>query len=144
MALTRHIKWAAALDTLIHARAATPFSWGDNDCCLFVGDAVKEMTGTDIAAEFRGKYTDAAGANAVIQATVKSANVADIAAYVANLNDMAEVRPLQAQRGDMVVLDGGGGLALAIVSLDGLTATGVGESGLMRVPLKRVVRAWRV
>lgn len=31
-----------------------PFKWGESDCCLFAADVVKELTGTDYAAAFRG------------------------------------------------------------------------------------------
>ncbi len=105
MSLTRFKEWAAYLDTFIHARSKTPFAYATNDCCLFAADAIKEITGTDIAASFRGTYTDEASANAVI--TANGGTVATLVASLATQFSMASVPPLTAQSGDLVALNGG-------------------------------------
>lgn len=38
------------------------FEWGASDCCLFVADWVREVTGDDPAKDFRGSYSNASGA----------------------------------------------------------------------------------
>ena len=141
MPLTRLKEWAAFLDTFIHARSKTPFAYASNDCCLFAADAIKEITGTDIAASFRGTYTDEASANAVIAAN--GGTVATLVANLATQFSMASVPPLTAQSGDLVALNGGAGIALGIVGCDG-SVYGVGTDGLQRVALTTVVQAWRV
>ncbi len=35
---------------------ARSFAYGSHDCALFAADAVQAMTGTDLAAQFRGRY----------------------------------------------------------------------------------------
>ena len=37
-------------------RINTPLVWGESDCCLFVADALKSISGVDIAAWFRKRY----------------------------------------------------------------------------------------
>lgn len=41
---------------LMEARA-TPFAWGDADCCSFSADWVQRRTGHDPMARWRGKYS---------------------------------------------------------------------------------------
>ena len=46
--------WLQNLNSFIEERRHKPFSFGEQDCCLFACDAVKVMTGTDLGADFRG------------------------------------------------------------------------------------------
>lgn len=50
--------WESRLNDFIESRYNTPFQWGFHDCALFSYDAVKEITGIDLAFFFRGKYSD--------------------------------------------------------------------------------------
>lgn len=43
------------------------FAWGENDCLMFVAGWVREVTGTDPGARWRGTYSTEAGAKAVLQ-----------------------------------------------------------------------------
>lgn len=52
-------------DYLRHA-AAIPFVWGTHDCVLFGADWIAMQTGTDPAAEYRGRYTSSAEAAKII------------------------------------------------------------------------------
>jgi hypothetical protein len=45
-----------ALAAHVRALGFRPFVWGETDCCLFVADWVREVTGIDPAAEWRGCY----------------------------------------------------------------------------------------
>ena len=51
-----------AADALIAERRLMPFARGTNDCCMFAADAVLAMTGRDLAADWRGTYSDDRGA----------------------------------------------------------------------------------
>lgn len=133
------------------ARTAEPFAWGTNDCCIFPADAIKAMTGTDIAADFRGKYTDEASAFALIKSVTGFPTVSAAASWCARKFGLVEWEdgngkpaPLFAQRGDLAVLEDAGRLIAGIVGLNGRHVISVGESGLLRLPLSAVVRAWRV
>ena len=48
--------WEIRLDDFIKSRQNQKFQWGVHDCCLFACDAIREITGEDIAYYFRGKY----------------------------------------------------------------------------------------
>lgn len=122
-----------------------PFAWGTNDCCLVAADAIEAFTGTDIAADFRGKYTDQASAFALIKTVTGGTTVEDAAAYCATKAGLTELtHPLFAQRGDLVVLNDAGNLIAGVMHLNGRNAVSVGEAGLKLLPLSAIKRAWRV
>ena len=58
-ALTRVDGWPERLAEYLDRRALLPFSWGMQDCAMFAADAVKEITGVDIAEDLRGTYSNA-------------------------------------------------------------------------------------
>jgi len=133
------------------ARREQSFAWGRNDCCLFPADGILAMTGVDIAADFRGKYTDHASAFALIQSVTGGSTVADAAAYCAAKFELPEwvdksgkPLPLLARRGDLVVIEDAGRLIAGLVGLTGRHVISVGEEGLKRLALTAVQRAWRV
>lgn len=57
--MKRREDWPVRLGEFIESRRSMPFRYGENDCCLFAADAVKAMTGDDLAAAWRGKYRSA-------------------------------------------------------------------------------------
>jgi hypothetical protein len=146
MPLTRIQHWATrAYHTFLLERAHAPFAWGTHDCALFAADGVQAITGVDIAAAFRGKYTDEAGALAAIKSITGGSTVADAAAWCAAQHGILELpRPLFAQRGDLVVLEDAGRLIAGLVHLSGRHIVAAGESGLKRISISKVKRAWHV
>lgn len=146
MSLMRTETWAEGeFDAFMRSRAETPFAWGSNDCCLFPADAIQAFTGTDIAADFRGKYSNEAEAFALVKTVAGGTTVADAAAYCAEKYGLVEWKfPLQAQRGDLVVIQNGDTLISGIVHLNGRHVVTVGEKGLFRVSITNIKRAWKV
>lgn len=146
MPLKRTQHWATReYHQFLLDRAHTPFTWGANDCCLFPADAIKAFTGTDIAADFRGKYNDQPTALAAIKNIAGGHTVADAAAWAAKKHGLVELEhPLMAQRGDLVVLQDSGNTIAGIVHLNGRHVIAVGEQGLKRFPISSIQRAWRV
>lgn len=146
MPLTRHQHWETrALHQFLLERADEPFAWGGNDCALFAADAIEAMTAVDIAADFRGRYTDEAGALAAIREIAGGDTVADAAAWCARKYCLAEwEHPLQAQRGDLVVVDNGGRLIAGVVHLSGRHVVTMAAEGLVRLPISSVRRSWKV
>jgi cell wall-associated NlpC family hydrolase len=142
--LKRSNTWVEDLYAFVRSRKDTPYAWGSNDCCSFVCDAILAMTGTDVYSEFRGKYTDEAGAGAILQTVVGSTDKAAAIDYITTKFAMPEITVPFAQRGDVVLLGVDGGFALGIVHLDGSNAAAVAAEGLHRVPLTLATRAWRV
>jgi len=60
--------WPTDLADFIESRKDTPFQWGIHDCTLFAADAALAMTGTDLAASYRGTYDSEIGAARIIVA----------------------------------------------------------------------------
>lgn len=50
------------LSVYLQRESIRPLVWGENDCCLFLANFIKELTGRDLAASFRGQYDDEEGA----------------------------------------------------------------------------------
>jgi hypothetical protein len=156
MSLTQRPNAQRSLDTFLLARRSVPFAWGSNDCALFAADAILAHTGIDIAADFRGKYSDEAGAFALIRSvtgagTNPATAVGDVAAWCAQRFGLVEWAspdgkplPLHAQRGDLVVMENGGVLIAGIVHLNGRHLVSMAESGPVRLPLSAARRAWKV
>jgi hypothetical protein len=148
MQMMRSRHWATrAFHAFLQARAYTPFAWGVHDCALFAADGIEAMTGIDIAADFRGKYSDEAGALEAIKAIAGGETVADAAAWCAAKHGIAELaRPLFAQRGDLVVYRDPvtEQLVSGLVHLTGRHIVSAGTEGLRKIPISRVLRAWHV
>lgn len=49
--------WRSRLTRYFTEVARRPLAYGQHDCALFAAGAVEAMTGVDLAAEFRGRYT---------------------------------------------------------------------------------------
>lgn len=125
-------------------RAKAPHVYGENDCCTFAADGIKAMTGVDIAEDFRG-YTTEAGALKAIKQITGGGTVEDAAAYVAKKHNLEELEhPLKAQRGDLVLVEQPDGLLMGLVHLSGSCVVAPGETGLRRIPLTSIKRAWRI
>lgn len=152
MALTKNQHWMSMhFEPFLRANVKIPFEWGTQDCCLFAASAVEAMTGTDIAAEFRGKYTTKLGAWRAISKITGGTTVGDAVAYCAEKHGLVEyTNPLMAKRGDLVLIENAGDLICGVVHLTGIHVISVAESGTVRLPIAdsngkpNVVRAWSI
>jgi hypothetical protein len=147
--MKRHFQWAQRLHLLVESSKAVTFAWGTYDCGQFAARAIREMTGVDVAAPYRGKYGDEASAEALF--LNGHADLGSFAAAIAAANGMPEITPVTyAQRGDLLWVDNGTPAhpskygALGIVSLDGRYAVCMSETGTKRVHMHRWRRAWKV
>jgi len=131
--------WPEKLAEFIASREGCAFEWGAHDCALFCCDAILAMTGVDMAAEFRGRYSNSGGA-----ARLMRGGLARVARTVAAQFQLEPIPVRLARRGDPVLVDFGKRLALGIVDLDGMRAVGPGPEGLLRVPLEQCIAAWRL
>jgi hypothetical protein len=150
LSLERRPFWdTRLLEQFLIERRFMPFKWGENDCALFVADAVEAITGVDIATDFRG-YTDQPGAFQAIRVVIGAAAGATVtvehaAEYCAGKYGFAELElPLKAQRGDICSIEDGGRIILALVSPNGREVVTAGELGLRRFPITQIRRAWHV
>jgi hypothetical protein len=144
MSLKRQKHWdTRAFHKFLVARARAPFKWGANDCALFAADGIQAITGVDIAADFRGKYSTEADAMELIKTVTGGETIADAAAWCARKHNLVEwPKPFYARRGDLVVFQAPTGAMVAgLVHLSG-QLVGVGEKGLFIFPISKTLRAW--
>lgn len=146
MPLVRYEHWAERhFHKFLVDSANTPFKWGVNDCATFAANAIQSFTGTDIASDFRGKYTTKIGAAKAIKTITGGMTTEDAVVYAANKNGLVERKyPLTAQRGDLVLLDNAGELIAGVVHLSGRSVTSVTDKGTLNLPVTTVKRSWAV
>lgn len=143
--MKRYSDWESRLLAFLLSRRHTPFQYGGHDCSLFACDAVLAMTGVDIAADFRGRYTTKAGAYKVIRAFVPSAKLENLAEERGREAGMLTyINVLSAQRGDVVLIETPTECALGVIGLDGRFAYCVAEVGYTKYPAQYWKRAWKV
>jgi hypothetical protein len=135
--MSRLKDWEPRLVDCLGQASGKPFKAGHHDCALFVAACVEAMTGTDLAAEWRGRYRTIRGGIA----RLRRAGHADHVACVASMFE--EVLPTYARRGDIGVVDGTDGFgALGIVQGEGVYV--LTESGLGIQPRRKLKRAFQV
>ena len=144
MAITRTGAWQSELSAYLVACAHRPFRYGLLDCGLFVADAVRTMTGVDVAAELRGRYENRAQAFAAVRALCGAASIAAAADYFAAEFGILEIPVTRAQRGDAVQLRTGRHASLGIVAMHGTEILTPYAAGILRLPLSHATRAWRI
>lgn len=127
--------WERRLFDFVFARHCDPFEWGRNDCALFAADAVQAITGTDLAADFRGTYDTALGAARALQSAGGFEALAG-----AHFGKPIHVR--HAKPGDIALIEQEHGPALAVVL--GEMVAGPGANGVRFLPLTAAQVAWRV
>lgn len=129
--------WRTRLAAHIAAHARVAFRPGVHDCRLFAAGGREAVTGVDVAGRFRGCYT-------TIEEGVKHARSLGFADDLAPVVEgLEEIAPIYAQVGDLVALEGPGGVdAMGIVQGDMIHVLHLRGAGL--VPLTDARRAWRV
>lgn len=138
--MTRSDQWPKLLASFIEARRGRPFAWGENDCCLFAADWIREATGRDIACDYRGKYHSALSAARILQ---NEGGVLGVFRKAAERERMIVVTPSHAQRGDIVARDSEDGPLLGVCI--GALGAFVTERGLrfVQVQGERDIVCWR-
>jgi hypothetical protein len=131
----RYHNWPERLHVIVAERKDVPFARGTQDCCMFAADVVLEITGVDFAEGFRGTYADDKGA---LRLSAQLGGVRKLAGSKLG----AEIHALQAQRGDVALIDGEHGESLTVCM--GSYVVGTGTNGLIRFPLSSAICAWRV
>lgn len=135
--LTRLPDWDVRLNTHVRELMSVPHDDGPNNCLLRAASVIQLMTGVDLARGYRSKVRSKAGYMRVM-AENGWETLSDIAdAFLPPWN-----RPEDARRGDLVLLEGPSGDWFGIKS--SVTAFGPSKTGLVHVPLRQVISAWRV
>jgi hypothetical protein len=129
---------------MIESAAELSFEWGRFDCALHVCNCIRAIVGVDPAAEYRGKYSDEAGAATIFGGNSGASFEQFIATMCAAL-DFPEVPVTFARRGDVVFIDNGTPQgAIGVISTDGRFASCASDKGLVLVRIHRWKRAWTI
>lgn len=136
---TRKADWPVLLAAFLKENKDRPFRWGSWDCCLFACNAIREITGVDVAAKYRGKYQTMLGAMRLIGCTVSNVAVEVAAKYgFEHCPDPKLARP-----GDVVLAELNGTNMLGVVSM-ARTAIFATTTGLAMYPLSVAKEAWKI
>jgi len=133
--------WDSLLDREIEDARSRPFAWGTHDCALWAANAVREITGEDIAAPYRGRYSTAAGATRALKRYGGGDLVTAATQALGNPVPVA-----RAKRGDMVLVPEGPieAAALGIIGLSGTVIHLASHDGLLDLPRRVAGLAWGV
>jgi len=144
--MNRREDWPEALARSIAAARHLDFQWGQHDCAAFAASVVEAMTGEDLLGPFRGRYSDATSAQAVL----KAAGHRSLYHFCCSTFGQP-VHVSRAGRGDLALARGEDGPALGIFT--GKDALFVGEAqiggrtvqtGLVAVPKSEIKHAFKV
>jgi hypothetical protein len=134
--------WEERIIRYLEPLHATPFAWGQHDCCTFAAGAVEAMTGVDPMPEFRGHYSTKRGSVCALRRF-------GAGTLAKTLDTKFERVPVNlAHRGDLVMTSGGLGLLWVLHGSPIVIAVGSeGErEGLIRIARSAWIDpiAWRV
>lgn len=132
--------WRARLDRALDEARRKPFAWGSHDCGPeFAGRCIEAITGADIAAPWRGRYTTREGALRVIHED----GFADLADLVSSLLPEHE-HVSRARVGDLAGVPVDSPFVVALGVVGGARVFVLRPEGLGTVSLLQCSRAWRV
>ncbi len=121
----------------IRAAMRREFVWGERDCILFCTDWVKEVTGIDPAARWRGSYHSKAEAQTIIDGFGGLVELCD-EGYAGVLE---RCEPEDALVGVITSIEGDVGAVRSGISWVVLTEHGIGR---VRIDLADCLAAWGV
>lgn len=137
--------WEPRIAAYLDACAKRPFVFGSHDCALFAAGAVEALTGEDFGAPFRGRYSTVRGYKRALTAAGYSSIEGPFTAALGE-----PVGALMARRGD-IVTDGESmgvmwtaGTPVGLFVGGGTADAAEYEVGLVTLPVRQIVRAWRV
>lgn len=140
--MTRYHDWQTRLDRFLGLASERDFAFGINDCCIFVADAVQEMTGEDLAKDYRNRYHSNREAIRLIEATTGCKTLRRF--LMTALAQLPCIQVEMAQRGDIVLVKRAQGVSLGIIALNGRLIAAASAEGFLYLPLSLGLLAWRV
>ena len=129
--MQRRPDWQSAFDEFLVANRATPFVWGKWDCCLFVADAIRTITGEDLASGLRASYSSLREARWTLRAKYGSASIERSVARLFSVAAFPEIAPQLAHRGDPVIARRGRDFQIGVMGLDGSIVINSETKGLV-------------
>lgn len=133
--------WEINLSKYLADVSGKPFQWGEHDCILHAANAVKAMTGIDLAGAFRGTYSNEQEAYKIVQDYFGGDIDHMVSCHVGEMRENCKL----ARRGDVVRITHEGNKAFGVVDDTGMRLAMVSpERGLIRIPKSRAEVFWRV
>lgn len=137
--MDRWSDWNARLTDYLLAAGRQQIEPGRFDCMLFAAGAVRVMTGTDLAADYRGRYSTLKGGLRVLKRLGYADHVALIDALLGD-----RVGWMALRSGDVAAVPGDDGTpAIGVVTGD-LIRCLAADGGLATVSLDAALFGWRV
>ena len=137
--MERYHDWPTRLNKFIIDYRDKGFDYGKHDCCLYVCDAIKAITGVDMAEDFRG-YNK----KSFQKLLDDNKGVEGIALQMAKKLNLPRIPISFAQRGDVVYLkDEKDQKVLGIISMNGDIYV-ASEIGIVSFPINQGIHAWRI
>jgi hypothetical protein len=137
--MKRRGDWHSRLNAFIDSVKRRPFDWATNNCGEhFAAGAVEAMTGVDVAAKWRGRYTSASGAVRVM----KNDGFASLGDMVASV--LPEIHPSRAKLGDIAAIPANGPFGTSLGIVNGEVILVLGEQSMGVVPSARAERVFAV
>jgi len=125
--------WESLLAEHILLAYSRPFAWGSHDCVLWCAEWVRKCTGHDHAEKFKGTYSTAAGAKALMRRRKWKSPEAIADKFLL-------VKPVMlARRGD-IVLHPDGPLGIC----HGRQSHSLTETGVLAIPTLSCPKVWGV
>ena len=132
----RVANWDAIGNDYLLSKREAVFEWGVCDCALFAADLVLLITGTDIAADYRGNYSDQVGAGAALREYGEGT-------LEATFDALFEAIPVaDGARFDLAFSQGSIGIIVGDEAL--FVGEEGGVSGLVRIARASWDKVWRV
>jgi hypothetical protein len=135
--LCRVEDWPARLAGFLRERRSLPYAYGTNDCCTFVRDSVRAITGIDLMPGLRPPTTRRAGARFLL-----AGGYGDVEGLATRVLGAPLASPKLAGRGDIVSFWADDEMHLAVVA--GLEAATPAQEGLAWVPRTLWRSGWKV
>lgn len=136
----RRPDWRQRLEAEVQRKALCAFAWGINDCMLFAGDLIHAMTGTDLGAPYRGRYSTAIGAARVLRRTDGVRSLPELLEKWEARDGWRPIFPADAASGDPVLAFTTLGATLGVRF--GRFIAAPGERGVELIPSSLASRAW--
>jgi hypothetical protein len=145
--------WAAKLENYLLERHDKAFEWGTTDCCMFVGDSIRIITGVDVVEYFRGKYNKILPAFALMKDYSNGGSVQETWERIAGCYEMKQIRTKALLPGDLVTMKAEACNPVAGRLSNGITVgiqsftTGIlsqGADSLMLSTKPNIMSAWKI
>ena len=145
--------WAAKLENYLLGRHDKAFEWGTTDCCMFVGDSIRIITGVDVIEYFRGKYNKILPAFALMKVYSDGGAIQETWERIAENHEMEQIRTKDLLPGDLVTMKAEAANPVAGRLSNGITVgiqsftTGIlsqGPDSLVLSTEPDIVSAWKI